>query len=160
MVAGAYILNRDVRPLVARAQFALGMSQAEFGRALGVSKRTASRWAARQSDPSLPTIVALARLVYPVDRELAAQLAAAASATLVTLGLEAPPQQAPAPTPVDPALVADSVVCVAAAALGMAPDGVRPALLAAFRRARLLRLTFEDVERALAPPARATRSGP
>jgi hypothetical protein len=52
--------------------------------------------------------------------------------------------------------VVDAVVCAAADALSVAPETVRGALLAAFRRARELRLSIDDVEKALGPaPAEA-----
>jgi hypothetical protein len=43
----------------------------------------------------------------------------------------------------------DAVVCAAAEALNVPPPAVRPALLAAFRRAREVGLRLEDVERVL-----------
>jgi hypothetical protein len=46
----------------------------------------------------------------------------------------------------------DAVVCVAADALAATPATVRDALHAAFRRARELGLSLQDVEDALAKP--------
>ena len=45
----------------------------------------------------------------------------------------------------------DVVVCAAAEALDVSPRAVRPALLAAFQRAREAGLTLEQVEKALSP---------
>jgi len=143
------------------------MTHEAFGAALGVSKRTAARWAAGSSSLSVPQVRDLACLVYPKDPELATELASAASATLESLGLVAPPAPVvvapeppapvvvvppppPAPPPLPTALVVDAVVCAAADATQVTPSAVRATLLAAFRRARELRLTVEDVETALA----------
>jgi hypothetical protein len=46
-------------------------------------------------------------------------------------------------------LAVDAVVCVASDALGAMPAAVRGGLLAAFRRARQLGLSCEEVEQAL-----------
>jgi hypothetical protein len=48
-----------------------------------------------------------------------------------------------------PPHLVDTVVCAAAEALGVPPPAVRPALLAAFQRAREVGLTTEDVEQAI-----------
>jgi hypothetical protein len=62
-----------------------------------------------------------------------------------------PPPPPPAPPPPLPtALVVEAVVCAAADALQAPPSAVRGALLAAFCRARELRLSVNDVESALA----------
>jgi hypothetical protein len=54
----------------------------------------------------------------------------------------------------------EAVVCAAADALNVPPATVRASLFAAFGRARELRLSVEEVERALAPrePVRTTPS--
>jgi hypothetical protein len=46
-------------------------------------------------------------------------------------------------------LAVDAVVCVASEALGAVPSAVRGPLLAAFRRARELGLSCDEVEQAL-----------
>jgi hypothetical protein len=46
----------------------------------------------------------------------------------------------------------DSITCAAADAMSATPEAVRPALRAAFARARDLRLTTAEVASALAPP--------
>jgi transcriptional regulator with XRE-family HTH domain len=158
----ALLLNRPVVALLARARHALGMTQQQFGLALGVSHRTASRWEAGQSTPIPSQVSKLAVTVYPKDAKLAEELAAAASETLESLGVVAPlapqPSLPPPLAPLPTALLVDSVVCVAADALQAAPITLRGALLAAFRRARELRLTVDDVEKALATPAKAAKA--
>jgi transcriptional regulator with XRE-family HTH domain len=148
--SGILMLNRPVKGLVARAQTALGMTHEQFGTALGSSKRTAARWAAGMSRPSVPQVRKLACLVYPGDAELAAELASAASTTLVGLGLVQPPAPVVLAASLPRGLVIDAVVLAAADAAVAAPRTVRVTLLAAFRRARELGLTVEDVETALA----------
>ncbi len=51
----------------------------------------------------------------------------------------------PAPAPSSPA-AADSVVCAAADAMNLPPRALRPALLAAFKRAHTLGLSVEAVK--------------
>ena len=98
--------------------------------------------------PSGPQLAKLAAAVFPRDPQLAAQLAQAAGATLQQLGL-VPASPAPAPPMAKPPHLVDTVVCAAAEALGVPPPAVRPALLAAFQRAREVGLTTEDVEQAI-----------
>jgi hypothetical protein len=89
-------------------------------------------------------------MVFPRDPALAAQLAAAASATLIELGLV--PVQAPPPPP-PTRLIVQAVVCVAVDELAATPETVRRALHAAFKCARELNLSLADVENALKPEA-------
>jgi hypothetical protein len=144
------------------------MTQREFGTALGASHRSATRWEARQSVPGDASLRKLAGLLAPVDAALAAEAAAHLGETLVGLGLVAPPAPPalpappipaapPAPTPTPAQDLVDVIVCAAADAMDATPRVVRPVLHAAFRRARQLGLTVEQVERALAPTAPATR---
>ena len=155
MVAPHRILSREARELIAQAQTALGLSQEGLGAKLGSSKRTVSRWASSRSAPSMDQVQTLARLVHPVNPTLAAGLAEASGETLQSLGIVEPaPPPAPAQpsvTPVAPParVVVQAVVCAAAEALQATPSTVRPAILAAFRTARELGMSVEDVERAL-----------
>lgn len=147
-------LNRPVGELMARARIVMGFTQQTFGDALGSSKRTAHRWESGKAWPSVSQVRQLAALVFPRDPGLAGRLAAAASITLAELGLvevPAPGTMPPAPPPPPPRLVVHAVVCVAADELAVAPDTVRRALYAAFKCARELRLSVEDVEKALEP---------
>jgi transcriptional regulator with XRE-family HTH domain len=148
-MAGAVFLNRDVTALVIRARISARLSQAQLGAALGLSKRTMGRVERRQSRLAVSEVIALARLTHPHDLDLARELAAAASETPESLGLTTSNPMLTLPTK----LVVDAVVCAAAEALAIAPGPVRLALHAAFKRAREMRLTLEDVEAALAPPA-------
>lgn len=145
--------NRPTHPLLLRSQEALAMSQRQIGEALGVSQRTVSRWYARGPGLTIAQLHTLARLVHPRDPDLAADLAAAASETLESLGIVAPKEVVPSH------LVVDSVVCAAADSLGVAPGPVRHALHAAFKRARALGLRMEDVEAALAPSGKPDAPG-
>jgi transcriptional regulator with XRE-family HTH domain len=147
------LTHRPVRTLVVVARHTLRMTQRRLGEALGASSRTAARWEAGQSALYPPALAKLAALVHPRDAALAAEIAAAAGQTLESLGIVAPPPPPAAPPPLPARLLVDAVVCVAADALGAAPATLRQALFAAFRRARELRLTVDDVEAALTPIA-------
>jgi hypothetical protein len=103
-----------------------------------------------QSIPSSEQLAALAALIHRHDTDLAAELAAAGGTSLERLGLVAPPAPVAAPRV---ELLIDSVVCVAAEAMDVLPRAIRPALLAAVRRARHLGLTLEAMERALGDPS-------
>jgi transcriptional regulator with XRE-family HTH domain len=159
----AFRTHRPVRTLVVLAREKLGMTQKEFGEALNASHRTASRWDAGQSSPYTPQLRKLPAMVYARDAQLADELAAAVGETLESLGVVAPsppPPPPPAPLPPLPSrLLVDSVVCAAADVLEVAPITLRSALLAAFRRARELRLGVDDVETALAPEETAPAPG-
>jgi transcriptional regulator with XRE-family HTH domain len=140
--------------LLAEARTKLHMSQAQFGLALGASQRTATRWDAGQSQPGLGQLRRLAELLVPVDAALATEAAAHLGDTLESLGLVAPPSpQRPAPPAAPPQDLVDIVVCAAAEASDVSPRSMRPLLHVAFRRAREVGLTVEQVEQALAPPA-------
>ncbi len=131
--------------LVFRAMKALNLLQIELVAKTGASRRTVQRWFAGQSAPWAAHFEALARETFPVDPGLAAELAAAAETTLDALGLAA---TVPTP-PLDDSELVDSIVCAAAEAVGLSPRDVRPVLLAAFARARSLRLDVARVEHGL-----------
>jgi hypothetical protein len=151
------LLMPDPLPrLLGQAQYALDLgSQGELGELLGASRRSGQRWAVGRASPSGPQFEDLVRRVYEVDKDLAAQLAAARQTTLLAMGVVAPS----APPFVPPAdRVADSVLCAAAEAMDVSPRAIRPAIHAAFTRARELGLTVEAMEKALrggAPTAAA-----
>jgi DNA-binding XRE family transcriptional regulator len=145
-------MSDNVIKLTIDARFALGLTQETLGRALGLSRRTIQRWDALQSQPAPFELARLAALVAPKDERLASRIAAAAGTNLEKLGLVAPPVVAvpPPPPPPPPPRAApqhlvDVVVCAAAEALSLAPQSVRPALLAAFEKAREVDLTVEEV---------------
>jgi hypothetical protein len=152
--------------LVARALSTLGLSYRKAAGPLGSSQRTIQRWFSGGSSPSVEQIVTLAKLVYPHDPALSAALAAEAMETPVSLGLVAPPpppappaQVAPAPS-VPVAFLVDSIVCVAAETMGLAPAALRPSLYAAFKRARELGLDIAGAERALQGSLASAGSAP
>jgi hypothetical protein len=132
------------------ARTALQVSQNGLAAKLGVSRRTGQRWNAGKGPWGLD-LQNMARIVYPVDPSLAAEIAAAGGATLEALGIVSPAPPLPAPqVPMGPPdRVVDAVVCAAAEAMQVTPQSVRPALLAAFACARELGLTLDGVERVL-----------
>jgi hypothetical protein len=131
--------------LVVKARFAVGTKAEAMARHVGSSKRTVERWFAGESHPSDAQIIQLARAVHPRNPTLAAELAAAAGESLVSLGLV---HVRPGPSH---AHLIDAVVCVAAETINVPSLALRPALLAAFKRARELGFTIEDAEKALTP---------
>jgi hypothetical protein len=156
--------------LLLNAQVALRIRQIDLAERLGVSRRTVQRWLSQEAEPYAFHWEALARDVFPIDRELAASIAEHAETTFEALGLvqapappapEPPPQplalqpqlpEAP-PAPREPAFdarhLADSVVCAAVEASTLTPSALRPILLAAIVRARELRMDMESVEAGL-----------
>jgi transcriptional regulator with XRE-family HTH domain len=145
--------TRTVHHFLFEARRALSMSQREFGYALGSSHRSAQRWAARQAEPAIAHFRRLAELLLPVDAALAHEAAVFGGQTLESFGLVAPvvplaPSPASSLAPLD---LVDIVVCAAADVIDVSPRALRPALLAAFRRARQIGLTLEQVEEALSP---------
>lgn len=152
------------RPLVLLQQDArhtLGMSQREFGYAVGSSHRSAVRWASRAAEPAPHHLRRMAELVYPANRALAAEIADVIDESLETLGLEkpAPPAALPGPILRDQDLV-DLVVLAAVESSGSPPAVVRQLLHAAFKRGRELGLAMEVAEKVLAPPAATAKRAP
>jgi DNA-binding XRE family transcriptional regulator len=145
----------DHSTLLLHAQMALRMSQERFGALIGVSRRTIIRWETSRPRVSLQTKKTVVQAVHPVDAPLAAAIAKGFGETLESLGVLPPPSLAPAlpPPPPGPIIaaphLADSVVCAAAEAVGLAPQAIRPALLAAFERAASVGLSVDDVRKAL-----------
>src|SRR5579883_1204278 len=142
--------------LVVRARSALGMSRDDFARLLGFSKRTVIRWESGQSTLAPETLGKLATAVHRKDPALAERIARAGDRTLEELGITRlhPPPEAKAASdgaapPLPDECLVDAIVCAAADALKVVPEAVRPAVYAAFRRARELRMSAEAVERAL-----------
>jgi DNA-binding XRE family transcriptional regulator len=136
--------------LVIEARRVLGLNREGLGRLLGSSKRTVARWEVGESTIYEPQLFDLARAVYPRDAALAEELGLAGGATLEKLGIVPPPAPPAPPAPEIPGhVLVDAIVCAAADALKAVPETVRASVLAAFRRARELRMTVEDVENAL-----------
>ncbi len=137
--------------LVALARSALGMTQQEFGELMGISVRTVARYESGGGF-SPAELAKLAAAVYPKDEELAGHLATHAHGTLESLGIVKPASlqaKAAAPPPIPTELLVDSVVCAAATATNVTPEAVRPALRAAFERARAMRLSVEGIDEVL-----------
>ncbi len=146
--------KRRVGHLLREARYALGVSQAEFGPALGASPRTVVRWEQHRSFPSGAQLRELAGLLLPVDRDRAAEAAHWAGGTLESLGLvvpaAAPVLAAPAPPPPVPAAVlVDAVLCHAADESDLLPSALRPILVATLAQARALGLTLDQLEEGL-----------
>jgi len=133
--------------LVIQSRMALGLSQARYGELLGIGKRTVQRWEGGGTTVLRSTIQTLASAVHAVDPALAARIATHAGTSLLALGIEKPPlppaapaQAPPLPPPLPTSTLVDSIVCVAADAIGVLPRAIRPALAAAFQRAQEVRL--------------------
>ena len=142
-----------------RTQLALGMTQEQMGKLLGVSRRTMSRWSGTIPGVSEQQVYTLARAVHPKDPAIAAELVGHIGHTLESLRIVVPPPPAPpAPPPPPPpralppiAAMVESVVCAAADALETKPATVRSALAAAFGRAQTMGLSVQEVVDALSP---------
>jgi hypothetical protein len=153
--------RRSIHVVVGEARDELDMSQRQFGEALGASHRSAVRWDAGQATPAVHHLHTLARLLYPRNRALAAEVADLADGeTLESLGLEPPPRPSappPPPAPPPPAPrpedLVDIVVLTAVEMTGSPPATIRPLLHAVFKRGREVGLTMEAAEQALRPPA-------
>jgi hypothetical protein len=131
--------------LLIQCRMALGLTQQGFGDLLGRTKRTVQRWEDRGTALMLSEVEALARALLPVRPDLAAQIADAADTTLDQLGI--PP--AGAASPMAMSNPTDSVVRAAAEVLGVTPDAIRPAIAAAFVRAREAGLDVQTVAETL-----------
>ncbi|MGA2448776.1 MAG: helix-turn-helix domain-containing protein [Polyangiaceae bacterium] len=150
--------------LLTDARRQLRMSQREFGPALGASHRTANRWDAGKASPAARNLQRLAELLAPVNPALATEAAAHIGQTLESLGLVSPSSEAGAAAQsglAGPAKdLVDIVLCAAAEAADTSPRAMRSLLYVAFRRARQVGLTTEQLEQALAPEKEAkARSG-
>jgi len=155
-----------ITPLVGRARIALGLTQKQLGEMFRASMRTAHRWEGGQAFPDVGQVEKLARAVFPVDAQLAEDLAREAGTTLQDMGLVATSNGAPAVAPGLPAprpfppipLMVDSILLAAVGAAegqgtAQPTQGVRDILRAGFARARGLGLTVEEVDDALAAAA-------
>jgi transcriptional regulator with XRE-family HTH domain len=142
-------LSDRIAALLVEARRILQVSQGALGEMLGSSQRTGQRWETGGSPPSPAQLHELARLVHPTDAPLAAQIAAAGGSSLEQLGIVPLAPPLPPPAPPDPKYIVDTVVCAAAEAMQLMPDAIRPALRAAFRRAKLAGLSVQDVDKAL-----------
>jgi hypothetical protein len=147
-------------PVYVHAMHALGLNHDDTARLFGVSRRSSQRWASNGAPLSPHHAELRARHVARIDHALAAELAASVGKTPEAFGIPSPAPTATARLDIDPTHILDSVVCAAADAASMLPSAVRPALLAAIRRARQLGFTLEAVEAGLAAAVLTTGSSP
>lgn len=140
--------EENLGDLVKMTRKAMNLTQASLSESLGVSTRTLQRWEIDRSTPSPAELGKLAIAVHPRRPDLAERLARCAGTNLLALGLVKPqPPSEPKPDPLErlrPLLV-EAVVSAAAEALDCPPRHVRPALVAAFERARQTGLGVEEV---------------
>lgn len=160
-------MPRPIPLLLVLARERLSLNQQELAALAGSSLRTVQRWENNRSEPSPWNYHRVADALRELDPELAAEIdelapRPAPPAPLVIVSAmptippppltPAPPAPAPPPPPpIADAILVDAVVCAAAEAMSMIPQAVRPAILAAFTRARDARLTTEAVVAVLAP---------
>jgi transcriptional regulator with XRE-family HTH domain len=153
--------------LLIQTQHTLRFSQAQLGELVGVAKRTIQRWQHGGTTLSPSNIQTLAAAVHPIDPDLAARIAAHGNTSLQALGIVKPAPPPPPPIPAAPApahslptsILIDSIVCVAADAIGVQPRAIRPALAAAFVRAREVRLDVAAVADSLTGVSAPAKEG-
>lgn len=121
-------------------------TEPSLAKLLGCSRRTVQRHGQTAGLSQDHHYLLLIKAVHPRNPGLATQLARARHTTLEELGL-APP--APPPDPTRPEH-ANSVVYAAADVLQLPPSAVRPAIAAAFARAREHGVTLDGLARHLA----------
>ena len=149
--------------LLVRSQMALGMLQNRLATFLGVSPRTMRRWTVSGVRLHPTALVTLAAAVHAKDPALAGRIAAAHGHTLQELGIGLASTSAPvgpsaaARDPNAERLLADALVCAAAEVADVSPRAMRPALAAAFSRAREAGLTIEAAHALFAAPSGATK---
>jgi hypothetical protein len=116
---------------------------------VGSSHRTAVRWDGGNARPAAHHLHNLARLIHPIDRAFAADIADAGDETLKGLGLEPLPPPSPVLRLED---LVDLLVLTAVEHSGSTPAAVRPWLRAVMKRGADLGLTMASAEQALRPP--------
>jgi hypothetical protein len=141
--------SKKMVDLLFDAQAALEATNLALGKQLGVSSRTISRWQMGQTALAPKYLAELAPLVYPRDKELAADMAAAAGTTLDALGVTKP--AAPAPTGDELRRALDAVVLAAADAGDISPRAARPAIAAALRAVKDSGIAVDALIEALRP---------
>ena len=135
-----------------RAREVLHLTQLELATLVGSSLRSVQRWENKLSIPSHWHLHRLADAVQSADPELAAA---------IELWAPRPPPPPPPPEPAPPppppripdVVLVDSIVCAAAEAMALTPQTIRPAILAAFTRARDASITSDAVVAVLSPAA-------
>jgi hypothetical protein len=158
--------------LIFEARRLVAHSNREFALLTGASLRTVERYSHNGGISDISQTHKLIAAVHPKNPDLANQLAAAAGTTLEALGVVKPaptiaPAQAASPPP--PAVVvapppspsipearpehADLVLFAAANALDMSPRALRPAVAAAFAKAKELGVSVGSLADLLAREA-------
>ena len=116
--------------LLIQTRQALLLSQGELAEMMGVAKRTMQRWEDRGAILLPSHIRTLATAAHSRDPALAARIAAYGNTSLEALGLvkpaPPPPPPPPPPAPMPTAILVDSIVCVAADAIGVPPRAIPP----------------------------------
>ena len=136
--------------LLKLARVRLRATQSTLGAQLGVHAQTVSKWEFGRRLPTHEHLQMLARLVHPVDPDLAAAIAASMGQNLIGLGLATAPVAA-APSGADAKRTADAVLCAAAESMDLSPVRLRGALLAAIDEALAAGLTLEGLRDGLKP---------
>jgi hypothetical protein len=160
--AAPAVVMEDPPELLALAMRALRLNGVDTAALLHLNPKTISRWLGGETSVGVEALGELAPRVYPHDPALATRMHAYAATRMADAGVAPPPplplppaaETAPAPPPMPPAppkLRVDAVVYAACEAMDATPRALKPALLAAFRRARELGLSIDDVERELSP---------
>ena len=168
-------MSRPLPLLLVLSREALHLNQQELSALVGSSLRTVQRWENSRAHPSHWHIHRLTDAMASVDPQIAAELDELAPRPKPPPPpvVEPPPQPEPPPPPppatppppppeppppprIPDEVLVDAVVCAAAEAMSLVPQAVRPAILAAFTRARDARLTPEAVVAVLSPSTAET----
>lgn len=131
---------------------ALQLTQKEFGDLFGKTKRTVQRWERHGALLFPDDVEPLVRALRPIRPDLADQVTEAARKTAGRIGLA--PSASASGASIEERI--DLVVRAAADAIGATPEAVRPAVGAAFARARDVGLDVKAVVDSLAGLDRRT----
>ncbi len=145
-------MARPFPVLCAEARRRMHMNQRRFAEAVSSSLRTVQRWETARSSPVPADIHRVADAVRALDPQLAAEIDELSPRPRPPPALVSAPTS-PVQAPLSSAILLDSLVCAAAEAMGLAPQTLRPALLAAFTRAKATGLTVDAVIAGLTPSA-------
>jgi hypothetical protein len=147
----------SMRELIQSSCVALGFTHDALATRLGTSRRTIVRWGSDDATPTKSQLEELARIVFPADAELAAQVARAAGSTLE--GLRLGDDAAPRALTLGTQHMADLIVCAGAEALDVSPRAMRPAAAAMIARMRELGITVDAAHAVLTPAKKAKAGG-
>jgi transcriptional regulator with XRE-family HTH domain len=138
-----------------QSRTALGMSQESLGDKVIASRKTVGRWESGRSQPSQDKLAQIVAMLLPVDAALATELASSAGESIDSLGaaLSKLDENVSPRLGTRVELLIDAIVCAGADASDVSPKAIRPALLAAFQRAKLAGLGVDAVVAGLSPKA-------